>query len=228
MRAGRHYLLATNGIVGTKGFGNHKHNDLLSFEYHHDGAPVIVDPGSYVYTSDFDARNLFRSTRSHNTLSVDEAEQNELRPEWIFRLFETSNAEHVRFEDTAECVRYAGRHHGFEHLEHKVTHERELTLHKASGAVEIVDRLTGAGTHRLRWHFHLAPGVEAREADAATVMLTVGSRALRLGIPAGARVSIAAAMYSPSYGVAVPCRAVDVELTCEIDGSASWTFTIRA
>src|SRR5581483_5231286 len=57
MRAdGGHYLLACNGIVGTNGFGNHKHNDLLSFEYHHSGVPLIVDPGSYVYTSDFDAR----------------------------------------------------------------------------------------------------------------------------------------------------------------------------
>jgi hypothetical protein len=46
-----HYLLVTNGIVGTNGFGNHKHNDLLSFEYHHHGVPLIVDPGSYVYTS---------------------------------------------------------------------------------------------------------------------------------------------------------------------------------
>ena len=62
------------------GFGNHKHNDLLGFEYHVAGVPVIVDPGSYVYTSDPDARNLFRSTRSHNTLSVDGQEQNEFKP----------------------------------------------------------------------------------------------------------------------------------------------------
>ena len=77
MRRNDDYLLITNGIVGTGGFGNHKHNDLLSFEYHAAGAAVIVDPGSYVYTSDPDARNLFRSTRSHNTLSVDDQEQNE-------------------------------------------------------------------------------------------------------------------------------------------------------
>ena len=67
-RRAAHYLLVTNGIVGTNGFGNHKHNDLLSFEYHHGGAPLIVDPGSYVYTSDVDARNRFRGTASHNTV----------------------------------------------------------------------------------------------------------------------------------------------------------------
>mgnify|MGYP003337307296 CR=1 FL=1 len=89
------YLLITNGKVGTNGFGNHKHNDLLSFEYHHDGVALVVDPGSYVYTSDFDARNRFRSTAYHNTLQLDGREQNDLKPEWIFRLFETSHAEHI-------------------------------------------------------------------------------------------------------------------------------------
>jgi len=48
MRSGGHCLLVTNGLVGTNGFGNHKHNDQLSFEYHHTGTPLIVDPGSYV------------------------------------------------------------------------------------------------------------------------------------------------------------------------------------
>src|SRR5215831_11969762 len=110
----RDYLLVSNGVVGTKGFGNHKHNDLLSFEYHHSGVPLVVDPGSYVYTSDFDARNRFRSTASHNTLEVDWREQNDLKPEWIFRLFETSHAEHLAFEELPDYVEYRGRHHGYE------------------------------------------------------------------------------------------------------------------
>src|SRR6185295_15773817 len=71
-------LLITNARVGTAGFGNHKHNDLLSFEFHAHGTPLIVDPGSYLYTSDPGARNLFRSTRYHSTVSVDGVEQNDL------------------------------------------------------------------------------------------------------------------------------------------------------
>jgi hypothetical protein len=84
------YLLVTNARVGTNGFGNHKHNDLLSFEFHSDGTPLIVDPGSYVYTSDPDARNLFRGTAYHNTLTLDAVEQNDIRLDYLFRMFETS------------------------------------------------------------------------------------------------------------------------------------------
>ena len=111
MRAGTTgYLLVTNGIVGTNGFGNHKHNDQLSFEYHFDGVPLVVDPGSYVYTSDPDARNLFRGTAYHNTVQIDSVEQNELKPEWLFRLLarraiQPRIAKRISFDEVAEAHR---------------------------------------------------------------------------------------------------------------------------
>ena len=228
MRAGEHYLLASNGIVGTKGFGNHKHNDLLSFEYHHSGVPLVVDPGSYVYTSDFDARNRFRSTASHNTLQVDGEEQNELKPEWIFRLFETSNPEHLSFVDTASSVEYSGRHRGYERLQHPVVHERTLRLSKADGALTIVDQVTGRGEHSLRWHFHFAPGVDAVEAGPGLVELSARGRSWRLCAPTHLQPTIGVGSYSPSYGVKVPCRTIDFDARVRLDGAHTWRFSITA
>jgi hypothetical protein len=233
MRAGAsHYLLVSNGIVGTKGFGNHKHNDQLSFEYHHDGVALVVDPGSYVYTSDADARNLFRSTVCHNTLSVDGIEQNDTRPEWLFRMFESARAEHVSFEDRADAVEYVGRHHGYERLSEPVTHERRVRLQKPSGALTIVDRVSGSGGHDLRWHFHLAPGVGAepagasRETTTPMLALAASGRTWRLRLPPGAHAVIERAAYSPSYGVKVPCLAIDVTMRVTLDGDRTWEFSI--
>ena len=229
MRAGEsHYLLASNGIVGTKGFGNHKHNDLLSFEYHHSDVPLIVDPGSYVYTSDFAARNRFRSTASHNTLQIDGQEQNDLKPEWIFRLFETSHAEHVGFVETSECIEYTGRHHGYERFDPPVTHERTFRLSVRDGSVTIVDRLEGRGDHDMRWHFHLSPGVDAQALDASTVRLTVGGREWRLRVPRGLAVRISGAEYSPSYGVIQPCLAIDALTRIALEGTRTWEWCISA
>ena len=56
-----------------------------------------------------------------------------MRPDWLFRLFETSNAESVSFEDRAEPSDYVGRHHGYERLPDPVTHERTFRLLKALG-----------------------------------------------------------------------------------------------
>ena len=221
-----HYLLVTNGIVGTNGFGNHKHNDLLSFEYHHGGTPLVVDPGSYVYTSDAGARNRFRATASHNTLMVDGVEQNELRPDWLFRLFETSNAESLSFDDRADAAVYVGRHHGYERLPEPVTHERTFRFEKTSGTLSIADRLIGRGRHEVRWHFHLAPGVSAERAPDATVSLTAPTGRWRLIAPPGLAIGIEAAAYSPSYGVSVPCVALDMSSRVDVAGERTWEFSI--
>ena len=222
-----HYLLVTNGIVGTNGFGNHKHNDLLSFEYHHAGTPLVVDPGSYVYTSDADARNRFRGTAYHNTVMLDGVEQNDLRPDWLFRLFETSHAESVAFVGEGGVVEYIGRHHGYERLPEPVTHERTFRLDKASGDLVIADRLVGRGRHDVRGHFHLAPGVQAAQAGAGSVVLTAGGRMWSLVVPADFAIAIGPAEYSPSYGVKVPCLAIDITAPVDLSGERSWQIAIR-
>src|SRR5688572_27403083 len=76
MRAGDNYLLGCCGEVGTAGIGNHKHNDLLSFELYVNDKAFIIDPGAYVYTRNPGWRNLFRSTAYHNTVVIDGQEQN--------------------------------------------------------------------------------------------------------------------------------------------------------
>ena len=224
--SGGRYLIVTNGVVGTNGFGNHKHNDQLSFEYHDRGVALIVDPGSYVYTSDADARNLFRGTQCHNTVCIDGVEQNELRPDWLFRLFETSRAEHVSFEDRDAGFEYVGRHHGYERLAQPVLHERTFRLLKPSGELVIIDRLSGAGEHDVRWHFHLAPGVDAMRLDETTLTLTSRGIRWRMTMPAGLRTTIEPSAYSPSYGVKLPCLALNVSSRVQLDGDGSFRFTV--
>ena len=223
-----HYLLVTNGVVGTNGFGNHKHNDLLSFEYHSAGVPLIVDPGSYVYTSDGEARNRFRGTALHNTIMIDATEQNDLRPDWLFRMFETSHAETVAFEEFGDVVTYCGRHHGYERLTEPVGHERTFTFARASGRLTIVDRLRGRGRHRVAWHFHLAPGVRVERAGACAVALSAGGSRWTLRMPSDLVFDIVAADYSPSYGVKVPCAAVNLTLEIDLDGDRQWEFSITS
>ena len=224
-RVGRHYLLVTNGRVGTKGFGNHKHNDLLGFELHLDGTPLIVDPGSYVYTSNPDERNRFRSTAYHNTLRIDAVEQNDLRLDYLFRMFETSTVVHDHFTSTGDAVEYAGTHTGYERLPEPVTHQRTLRLLR-SGRLEVTDRLSGAGSHTYDWHFHLAPGVTADVRDGA-IVCTAGGRQWRLRAPADFVPVLSEAWYSPSFGVRVPCTAVDYRKTGDVASLGTIAFVIE-
>jgi ubiquinone/menaquinone biosynthesis C-methylase UbiE len=225
-RRGGHYLAVTNGAVGTKGFGNHKHNDLLSFEYHYDGAPVIVDPGSFCYTSDFAARNLFRGTAYHNTIVVDGVEQNETNPEWLFRMFEKANPEHLGFTENGDWVEYRGRHHGYERLDRPVTHERSLHLNRETGLLLIEDRLGGTGEHEVKWHFHLAPGVEGKVSPGGVFELSTAEGPVLLTIEPTITGVVEDSWYSPSYGVRVPSRRLALGCRSAIDGTALWRIAI--
>ena len=225
-RRDHYYLMITNGRVGTKGFGNHKHNDQLAFEYHARGVPLLVDPGSYVYTSDPPARNLFRSVSSHNTLRVDGTEPNDMRPEWLFRLFEQAHPVHDGFEETGTFVEYRGRHVGYRRLSAPVTHERRIRLDKGSGALVILDVLWGQGVHCVEWHFHCAPTLEVCRTADDRFRLKTGTQEFALHIPPGMIGRVVDAWYSPSYGVRVPCRAIELRSDVQLDGRAAWFFAI--
>ena len=221
------YLLISNGIVGTEGFGNHKHNDLLSFEYHVEGQPIFVDPGSYVYTSDPDARNLFRSTSYHNTLMVDGEEQNEVNPEWLFRLIERANPSHVKFSDTTECVEYVGNHQGYGILPQPLSHERLFRLWKSSNILMIQDELSGNGCHALQWNFHFDPEVHIEQAEENVYFLETSDLALWFGWHDGVHAptsSLIESWYSPSYGIKKPCTSIQMNLKIDITHHSQFSF----
>jgi hypothetical protein len=218
------YLLVTNGIVGTDGFGNHKHNDLLGFEYHVSGVPVLVDPGSYIYTPDPPTRNAFRSTRSHNTVSVDGEEQNELRPNELFRMFEKANPEMLEARDQPSGLRYRGRHHGYTRLTEPVVHERTFTMSRLDRALTVTDSLRGRGRHRLRWHFHFAPDVQLSLEGPGGFTIRTPAGLLHLTAPETLQAVIGAAWYSPSYGVRIPCTCLDFEIETIIGHRNEFVF----
>jgi hypothetical protein len=228
-RRGGNYLLVTNAKVGTKGFGNHKHNDQLGFELLIGGEPVIVDPGSYVYTSDFAARNHFRSTAAHSTLSVDNVEQNEVNPEWLFRMFEKAEAEHLSHGEHDGTAKYRGRHSGYKRISAPVVHAREFEFELASGRLTITDELTAEteGSHDLVWRFQLAPGVTTELSGSGIVQLALpGGRAVTLSYPSELTASIAEGWYSSSYGVRVPSSTIELRQRRVVRSTAAWTFAI--
>ena len=225
LRTAESYALLTNGCVGTSGFGNHKHNDQLSFEYHVAGVPIVVDAGSYVYTPDPESRNLFRGTAYHNTMAIDGVEQNDMRPEWLFRLFETSHAEHVEVGEHGDALEYTGRHRGYARLPEPVTHTRHFRLRQRT--LTVTDLVDGAGPHVLRWHFHFDSHVDVTPNEAGIFELRVGAVTVRLAAPLGLSCDVVPAWQSPSYGVRVPCRALNLETTAQLESGVprEYSFT---
>jgi uncharacterized heparinase superfamily protein len=223
--AAGNYLLVTNARVGTKGFGNHKHNDLLSFEYHVDGRAFIVDPGSHVYTSDPESRNLMRSVRSHSSIAPAGAEPNEFKPEWLFRMFERASPEHVDYAATDRSLRYTGRHRGFEGQGLVVS--RTFSLEPA--LLSIVDAAETAPESpiAMEWRFQLDPNVGVEDADGALLLANERAR-VRMEWPHELAMSIEPAWYSPSYGVRLPSRQIVLRGSCARGDGTRWMFRLKA
>jgi hypothetical protein len=227
-RTSDRYLLITNSIVGTGGFGNHKHNDQLGFEFHIDGCALFVDPGSYVYTPDPVSRNLFRSTRYHNTLMIDGEEQNEFRTDWLFRMFEKAHPTHLTVEERRGSFRYSGRHRAYERLTNPVVHERTFTLSRGDKELTIVDSLKGQGTHRLLWHFHTAPSAAVTIGADRLVRVRVGSICATLSAPEHLQAVLVDRCYSASYGVRTPSLAIAFEIEEPVARRTDYLFKITA
>jgi Heparinase II/III-like protein/Heparinase II/III N-terminus len=160
MRSGTNYLMACCNRVGTAGTGNHKHNDLLSFELYAGDKAFIVDPGTYVYTSSAYWRNLFRSTEYHNTVVIDGQEQNRFDPGKIFEMTPDSDVIIHEWISTSDVDRLDAEHTGYSRLDPPVRHRRTFVFLKRKGTWEIIDAIQGEGIHTADWYFHFDSGVD--------------------------------------------------------------------
>jgi hypothetical protein len=118
------YLIIRCGNFGHAG-GGHSHNDQLSFELNIRGNDIFVDPGSYVYTANWRERNTFRSTACHNTLQINDDEQNEIINHDLFRMVDHTQARVLHLERDEEKVIFIGEHQGY-FSEYGVIHRRRF------------------------------------------------------------------------------------------------------
>lgn len=200
VRNGRDYLYINNGGYSRKPsesqrvMGTHTHNDLLSFELALDGKDILVDPGTYLYTSDPEGRNRFRSTIMHNTVVVDGEEQNAALGTFLLG----RNVRKGRLVKNKD-----GEYQGsYTTMNGQMHHERAFSTSNAG--LVITDAITkkGAG-HTARIFFHFAKEIEpvyvnGRIELIGGVMITFSDRP--------EDVTIEDDELSPSFGVLSPSK----------------------
>lgn len=150
IRHGSDYCIVSCGPNG--GDGWHSHNDKLSFELVLDGQTIIVDPGTFVYTSDIGERNKYRSTGYHNTLKFDELEQNEIAEQDMFFLPDRVKILNADLQENDEEVVFQGE---IQYLE--ITHKRVVVLTKKTGNWKITDSFLCGNPVNAKAMFHLDP-----------------------------------------------------------------------
>jgi hypothetical protein len=163
-------MVVDAGPLGALNCG-HAHADALAFDLTVRGRPVLVDPGTYSYV-DAAARDAFRGTAAHNTLTLAGVGSSE--PAAAFQW---------RFRADARCDRWltgerfdflAGSHAGFVRVAPPGEHRREVLFARGEWWA-VRDMVRTDEPHAGSLHFQLADGIEA----------VVEAGGLRIQDPAG-------------------------------------------
>lgn len=161
------HLVFDCGAHGALSCG-HAHADALGVQLAIDGRTLFVDPGTFTYTAEPAARDLFRGTAAHNTVVVDGA------PSWVpGGPFGWNSEGRARLERQAELpsLRYfEGVHDGYARLDDPVVHQRAV-IQVVGDYWVLLDRLLARGSHRVAVCFQLAAGLRATHGAGGVVLV---------------------------------------------------------
>ncbi len=140
--------------------GGHQHPDALQLDLYAFGQTLLPDTGSYLYYGP--GRAAACRTAAHNTVCVDEANQN------------TQPAVLHRFASQPALSYLDGSHPGYP----GVTTRRQVLFarpgHGAPPYLLVIDKVTGDGSHTVDQNWHFRPGT-ARFDEAGRLAQTTNS-----------------------------------------------------
>ncbi len=200
LRSGRDQAVLDVGRICPPHLPPHAHADVGSFVLWADGAPVVVDPGAFIYTGP--ERNRFRGTAAHNTVEVDGEDQCVFWGDFRAGRQPRVGASPPRLIGDAVVVHVW--HDGYGRLADPVRHERTFVWCPGDGLV-VADVLRAKEPHRVRSSLDHGP----RDLEGA-----VGSagplRVMPLGLNAGVDARPGVGAYAPHLGAQRPSRRTEL------------------
>ena len=201
LQSGNLFVQFDAGPFGWAGAG-HSHADALSILVWFEGEPVLIDPGTYTYVGDAVARDWFRGTSAHNTVSIDG--QNQAQAAGPFRWNTKPLVDLIawRADGNGGIAEGTCRYNGF-------THRRSILLD--SGRLLVLDEVDGpVGEHESRQIWQLGPA-------ASKVHLSFSSPVIE-----------EASQFSAAYGIRSPGRSLTANVRGELPAAIAMLLTVEA
>jgi hypothetical protein len=208
------HIVVCAGPAGQNGNGGHAHNDIGSFELFAAGVSWIIDPGAYLYTADYAARNRFRSTAVHNTVMVDQTEQRPIHPTTLFSLPSDPTVRALSWQPGQARDELVVEHDGYRRAAVDVIHRRMFRLDKVAKELLVHDQLIGPGAHRMDLCFLFAPTVTRQLNTYGQLVLGHAATMVALEITwtgaSGCTAEWCEAAVAPGYGTLIPCHCLQL------------------
>lgn len=222
-----HFLIDC-GDIGPAYQPGHTHCDFLSFELMLAGQPLIVDAGVYEYASGA-MRQYVRSTRAHNTVSVNGQEQSEVWGE--FRVARRASKQWAKAQLNDDSYVFDGQFLGFPTLNKKVQHRRRVNISFDENSISLLaveDRIKGEGLHLCESFLHFHPDVILTQTASSEVAVYRGEKAVAtIVVDAGVSISIEQSWYCPEFGIKQRNQMLTIAVKGALPATVSYSI-IRA
>ena len=182
----------------------HFHDDAGSVTIAYHGVPIIIDPGSYLYTASCDWRNQFRSVAMHNTcyLPGHEREHKEL-----FGLdMAEARDEHLCKQGGVLRARYQ--------IAADVSLEREVAIDEE--VCVITDRVSASDMPIMK-NFIFSPEISVQQEGDSWLLIHQQKPILHFTVPLHAKVVLQDTWTAPGYGRKIRTTCLQVS---HIDGES--------
>jgi uncharacterized heparinase superfamily protein len=171
---GRGVLIMDVGRACPDALPAHAHADFFSYELSLDGRRLVVDAGVGEY-AEGPWREYYRSTRAHNTVSVDGLDQIEC---WgSFRVARRADVLDRAAIHGPLLTGIRARHNGYARLPDPVGAARAIVC-LDDRAWLVIDELEGAGIHSWESCLHASPDADVSMAGSDRAVLTRGGQIL--------------------------------------------------
>jgi uncharacterized heparinase superfamily protein len=198
--------------------GGHAHCDALSFTLNVGGIDLITDAGTYRYSSDFAARNAFRSTEYHNTIQINDWPQHKYDDATfagLWRMGDQAAANTTRWRRQGAQIEFAGRLHSYDSRGWTVARRMMLDLAKREllirDNVQPIKRPATTGdvaTSRLLLGPELR--VERTGFRQVRVLGAHGTVATITALDKHTRLRVRPLWFAPGYGERVPAQQLEI------------------
>lgn len=177
----------------------HGHGDIFSFEWSVDGHRIVVDAGVFEYNTGA-WRDYSRSTRAHNTVTVDGEDQCEF---WSsFRVARRARVKCIEYQNTKDGFLLTGSHDGYQRLKGHPIHRRKFVV--APHVVIIEDVVQGGNQQPVEARILLHPSCKVEINGRCAV---VKRERVSVRFTSESKCELTTAWFCPDFGVAneAPC-----------------------
>ena len=210
----------------------HAHADRLSFSFFLDGSPVFVDPGTGYYLEDSNMRDFLRSSRAHNTVSVDGNSQGNALGTFFWE--SDIESELIEASENEGDIFLSGWVKDWRHEEksNPLIHRRALRISKDKKEIAIEDAVETGKPREVEVTFTLHPDCEATGIDGQVEITYDGGKKILLIPDQNCTINLYRAetnpfrgWYSPSFYWVEPCW----QVVCSrvVDGDTNINTVIK-